>query len=1445
MMRGLKTYQFLIAALVVFIPFLIANNLQAQTYTLDLVADTQTDIPDGTGLFEEFDDLVSLDLIESEIFIGRATPLEGIYADIDGTIILVADEFTEVPGGGGGTFREFNNPVSIGDGEVAFEALGGSGVNGIYTNEGGMLNLVANLNTEVPGGGGATFTGFGDPVHIGDGDVAFIGFGGPGVFGIYTNVGGMLNLVADLNTVVPGGGGGTFTSIQTPVSIGNGEVAFRAFGGSGQEGIYTNVGGVLTLVANQSTAVPDGGGGTFTDFRDPVSPADGKVAFFGEGGTGETGIYSDAGGMLELVADENTTVPDGGGGNFVSFGGPVSLGGGAVAFIGRGNAGLRGIYSNATGSLARVADTTTVVPSGGGGTFTLFEQLVSLGGGDVAFIGEGGTGQEGIYNNIGGGVTLVANLDSLIPGGGGETFGRISAIASLGGGEVVFLGFDDSNDVLGIYNNAGGMGMLALVADLSTLVPGGGGRTFTDYEVPVSIGGGDIAFRGFDGSRQEGIYSHIGGMLATVVDLNTVVPEGGGETFTDISDPVSLGDGEVAFRGEGGSGIRGIYTNAGGVLSLVANFNTVVPEGGGGTFESFGSPVSLGNGQVAFSASGGSGEEGIYTNVGGMLNLVANLNTPVPEGGGGTFEFFRDPVSLGGGEVAFKGFGGTAEEGIYTNVGGMLNLVANLNTMVPEGGGDPFEELINPVSLGGGEVAFIGLGGSGQEGIYTNVGGMLNLVANLNTMVPEGGGGTFEFFDEDIASIGGGEMAFRASGGTGNNGIYTNVGGSLNLVADQNTIVPGGGGGAFTRFEDPISIGGGKVAFVADDDLDDEGVYTNKGGEVAVVADQNSMFPGGGVTIFSEFGDLVSLGGGDIAFIVLGNFDEDGIYNALLDTGSLTIIKETDPEGAAGFGFMGTGFHSSCGLDGPFTLDDDEFIECDLIPGEYSVEETNSQGFEITNIDCVGDSSFMTTATSVTVDIQVDDVTVCTFSNLGELVLKINKTGTGTGTVTSEPAGINCGDSCSQDFKVNTVVELTASPDADSDFTGWSGNPDCTDGSVTMDKAKTCNANFTLKQFTLNVAKIGAGTGTVTSVPAGINCGGDCSEVYDINTVVTLNTVNGPVSNFGGWTGDPDCEDGSVTMDSDKTCTAVFNSTAPLPTSADVSVVKSASSSIVEAGSELTYNFEINNAGPNAVAGVDLTDILPEGVEFVSASQGCENVSGTVSCSFGTLSNGETQSLSIVVVALEIGTLTNSATVNSPAPDPNPSNNTSTTTVEVVGDVTEVLSIVTNQETISAEPGDMVSIPVEISNPNGAQTNSFVQTRQTVEGVVFTVDLPEGFVIEELITTQGSCDIELLECDLGEIGPGETVTVIVDSITPDSEGVFNVSFSASTSSGQEFSGSARVNVQGGGTDGSGDGGGCALASTDVDASNLLTLVAPFIILMLFAGIRRTRRGKMN
>ena len=77
-------------------------------------------------------------------------------------------------------------------------------------------------------------------------------------------------------------------------------------------------------------------------------------------------------------------------------------------------------------------------------------------------------------------------------------------------------------------------------------------------------------------------------------------------------------------------------------------------------------------------------------------------------------------------------------------------------------------------------------------------------------------------------------------------------------------------------------------------------------------------------------------------------------------------------------------------------------------------------------------------------------------------LLTVTKAGTGSGLVTSTPAGINCGVSCSAEFTEGGLVTLTAVADAGSVFAGWTGAVTSSNLTieVTMDAAKNITATF-------------------------------------------------------------------------------------------------------------------------------------------------------------------------------------------------------------------------------------------------------------------------------------------------------------------------------------------------------------------------------------------------
>lgn len=163
------------------------------------------------------------------------------------------------------------------------------------------------------------------------------------------------------------------------------------------------------------------------------------------------------------------------------------------------------------------------------------------------------------------------------------------------------------------------------------------------------------------------------------------------------------------------------------------------------------------------------------------------------------------------------------------------------------------------------------------------------------------------------------------------------------------------------------------------------------------------------------------------------------------------------------------------------------------------------------------------------------------------VMLTVTKGGESSGTVTSDPAGIACGTTCMTAYDSGTMVTLTATPDTNSTFAGWSGGGCTGTGTCTVAliATTTITATFTAIQQTLAVAHSGTGDGTIMSNGPGINCGTTCAATFAQGTMITLTATPDANSTFVGWssggcTGTGPC---TVTLNAATTVGAVFNAT--------------------------------------------------------------------------------------------------------------------------------------------------------------------------------------------------------------------------------------------------------------------------------------------------------------
>jgi uncharacterized repeat protein (TIGR01451 family) len=116
---------------------------------------------------------------------------------------------------------------------------------------------------------------------------------------------------------------------------------------------------------------------------------------------------------------------------------------------------------------------------------------------------------------------------------------------------------------------------------------------------------------------------------------------------------------------------------------------------------------------------------------------------------------------------------------------------------------------------------------------------------------------------------------------------------------------------------------------------------------------------------------------------------------------------------------------------------------------------------------------------------------------------------------------------------------------------------------------------------------------------------------------------------------------------------------------ADLEISKADSPDPVTVGDNLTYTITVTNRGPDPATNVVVTDTLPSGVTFVSASPGCVHSAGVVTCNLGTIPAGDSVTITIVVTPTAPGTISNTATVTSDTLDPNTANNSDAEPTEV------------------------------------------------------------------------------------------------------------------------------------------------------------------------------------
>jgi Beta-propeller repeat/Divergent InlB B-repeat domain len=340
-----------------------------------------------------------------------------------------------------------------------------------------------------------------------------------------------------------------------------------------------------------------------------------------------------------------------------------------------------------------------------------------------------------------------------------------------------------------------------------------------------------------------------------------------------------------------------------------------------------------------------------------------------------------------------------------------------------------------------------------------------------------------------------------------------------------------------------------------------------------------------------------SFGGGDTNLI-----DTDAFVSELNwdpNTTTLSLIFSTYLGGSGDEDIFG-GFISIDKNENIYVIGDTNSINFPVkAPSNGQVIDASLNGGQLAKAQCSAKNR-QGTLTAITC---TDSFVAMYGSNTEEIV--VTYTGTGTGTIMSYPAAMNCaGNPCSGNFPTATTVTLTAKADPNSVFNGWSGDNCSGTGTciVTLNSNQFVSAKFT--QTAANVVVTLVGSGTVTSSPGGINCPGTCTAAFSLGTKVTLTQTPASKITFTGWSGS--CSGTgtcATTVNANEAVTATFQGF-------DITATALSPSSI-QPGSSATSTATITGSGGFNTGSVTLAcSITPV-------------VSPAPTCKFGAISGGK------------------------------------------------------------------------------------------------------------------------------------------------------------------------------------------------------------------------------
>lgn len=304
---------------------------------------------------------------------------------------------------------------------------------------------------------------------------------------------------------------------------------------------------------------------------------------------------------------------------------------------------IDGIYTTLGGPLSRVVQTGQLIPDGGtdtfasggiGGTFGFSSPTIS--GNDIAFVGHNaGNLEDGVYARFGG-----LPLETIADTRGSSPFTTLSSPA-ISNGNIGFWTFSVFTSPVSlsfetIQRHQGGSGGGLSDPPPATeddFVPGKNEptRDLNDFNAAlIDQDGLNTSFLGRDTTNQWGIYTTFGDFAlgAPRTYDGDPIPDGGGATFKlQFTQSISADNEKRAFiAGDASFSVLGVYGYSDSFNEFrIADLTTPVPVSGG-TFKNFNAVSIEGTtGDVVFLARNAGGDQGLYTNHGGVISKLIEV----------------------------------------------------------------------------------------------------------------------------------------------------------------------------------------------------------------------------------------------------------------------------------------------------------------------------------------------------------------------------------------------------------------------------------------------------------------------------------------------------------------------------------------------------------------------------------------------------------------------------------------------------------------------------------------------------------------------------------------------------------------------------------------------------------------------------------------------------